>query len=201
MKSLFPLRGIRFMRNPNTIQLYQYWLSLRSAATTPTAGDCRSRKTREILPNLFILDGATPASASFCFSGFQLNRLYDRDLEGSRFIDLFRALDRDSILSAIKVASTLKLPMLIGSVAPCQNDRYMHFEILLLPPRKSFNLCGSIVQVAETRWIKAPLDEMQVVSTRILHAELEAPRREAAKTPPTPAMRPTFILYDGLKRG
>ncbi len=188
------------MKHRLTMALYQYWLGIRSSATIPNVRNMEHAAIRDILPNVFILEGATLETVTINFSGAMMNRFYALDEFGTSFFDLWNEWDRDDIRNTIQTVSALKLPMLIGAAAIPDHERASYFEVLLLPFRKNINILGSIVQVDEARWIKAPLGPLHVISTRILHAELETPNRRFGKKPAPQAARPTLIVYDGLKR-
>ncbi|MGO8738689.1 PAS domain-containing protein [Rhodoblastus sp.] len=188
------------MKQRLTMALYQYWLGIRSSLTTPNVRNIEHAAMRDILPYVFILEGATLETLTLNFSGAMMNRIYSFDQSGTSFFDLWNEWDRDDVRNTLHTVSALKLPTLIGAAAVSDNERASYFEVLLLPFRKNVNILGSIVQVDEARWIKAPLGPLHVISTRILHAELEMPSRRFGKKPSPQAGRPTLIVYDGLKR-
>ena len=115
-------------------------------------------------------------------------------------MDLWNEWDRDDVRHAIQTVLALKLPMLIGAAAFSDDEKAIHFEVLLLPFRKNVNILGSIVQVDDARSLKAPLGPLHVTSTRILHAEFETPNRRLGKKTSPRAGRPTLVVYHGLKR-
>ncbi len=188
------------MKHRLTVALYQYWLGSRSSLTPPNVRNMDRAAIGETIPNVFVLAGETLEALTIDFSGAMVNRICSFDTCGARFFDLWNEWDRDDIRNTIQTVSALKLPMLIGAAAVSDDERAIHFEVLLLPFRKNLNILGSIVQVDEARWIKAPLGPLQVTSTRILHAEFETPHRRFGKKSSPSAGRPTLVVYDGLKR-
>lgn len=188
------------MKHRLTMALYQYWLGIRSSLTIPDVRIMEHPAIRDILPNVFMLEGATLETMTINFSGAMMNRICSFDRFGTSFFDIWNEWDRDDVRTTIRTVSALKLPTLIGAAAISDNEKAIYFEVLLLPFRKNINILGSIVQVDETRWIKAPLGPLNVTSTRVLHAELETPNRRFGKKPSPQAGRPTLVVYDGLKR-
>lgn len=188
------------MKHNSTMALYQYWMGVRSSMN-PSVRDIERAAIADILPHVFVLAGETLDTLTVDFSGPMMNRICSFDPCGTRFFDLWNEWDRDDVRNTIQTVSALKLPILIGAAAMSDDERAIHFEVLLLPFRKNLNILGSLVQVDDARWIKAPLGPLQVTSTRILHAELETPGRRFGRKPSPPAGRPTLVVYDGLKRG
>ncbi|MDR3571247.1 MAG: PAS domain-containing protein [Candidatus Pacebacteria bacterium] len=188
------------MKHRLTMALYQYWLGVRSSLTIPSVRNLEHAAIGDILPNIFMLEGATLETLTIDFSGAMMNRICSFDRFGTSFFDLWNEWDRDDVRNTIQTVSALKLPILIGAAAISDDERPVHFEVLLLPFRKNVNILGSIVPVDEARWIKAPLGPLQVTSTRILHAELELPKRRFGKKTSLQGGKPTLVVYDGLKR-
>ncbi len=188
------------MKHRLTMALYQYWLGVRSSLAIPSVRNIERATTGDILPNVFVLEGATPETLTINFSGAMMNRICSSDRFGTPFFDLWNEWDRDDVRNAIQTVLALKLPTLIGAAAFSDDEKAIHFEVLLLPFRKNVNILGSIVQVDEARWLKAPLGPLHVTSTRILHAEFETPNRRFGKKTSPRAGRPTLVVYDGLKR-
>jgi hypothetical protein len=188
------------MKHRLTIGLYQYWLGARSLQTIPSIGNMRRAALSDFLPNVFTLEGATLETAIINFSGDMIRRICSFDPVGMSFFDLWDKWDRDDVRSMIQTTSALKVAMLVGAAAVSDDERTIHFEVLLLPFRKNVNILGSIIQVDEVRWFKAPLGPLQVTSTRIPHAESEMPNRCFGKKGSLQAGRPTLVVYDGPKR-
>src|SRR5687768_17621081 len=82
------------MKQPGSIQLFQYWNRLRNGRVAPKRTEIEPADIKALLPDTFILEKDTRREAVFRLAGTRLCSLYGRELKGFSFPSLWREQDQ-----------------------------------------------------------------------------------------------------------
>ena len=154
--------------------LYNYWNALRAGRTAPERGDIDPAAIRHILAYTFILE-VSPVSMSqarevtFRLSGTRLNALFQRDLKGRPFAEIWLphgAALASTVLNAVLDDRAATVAGVMGS--PSGFD-VVAFEMMLLPLRHHgkthARLLGSIAASVVPTWIGLyPIEGLEILS-------------------------------------
>ena len=150
------------MKHGVSRDLYNYWNALRGGRTAPERGDIDPAAIRHVLAYTFILEVSTgPLSqareVTFRLSGTRLNALFQRDLKGRPFSEIWLpegAELAETVLSAVLDDRAATVAGALGS--PHGYDAVV-FEMMLLPLRHHgkthARLLGSIAASVAPTWI------------------------------------------------
>ncbi len=186
------------MKHGVSRDLYNYWNAVRAGRTAPERGDIDPAEIRHILAYTFILEvsqgtGSQAREVSFRLSGTRLNALFQRDLKGSSFAEIW--LPEEAALASTVVNAVLddRAATVAGIAGSPGGLEGVAFEMMLLPLRHHgkthARLLGSIAASVVPTWIGLyPIDGLEI---RSFHHIMQVPALEAAdnfgSTSPRPA--------------
>jgi hypothetical protein len=116
-------------------ELYAYWSRLRGARSAPERDDVDPGAIRGVLSDTFILEFAPQSGFPLRVVGARSSALFQRELRGEPFLDLWRAPDRDEIRAVLAAVADEAQPFLIGASAAPEGVSPIDVEVLLLPLR------------------------------------------------------------------
>ena len=116
-------------------ELYAYWSRLRGARSAPERDDVDPGAIRGVLSDTFILEFAPQSGFPLRVVGARTGALFQRELRGAPFLDLWRAPDRDEIRAVLAAVADEAQPFLIGTSAAPEGVPPIDVEVLLLPLR------------------------------------------------------------------
>ncbi len=175
------------MKHGVSRDLYNYWNALRAGRTAPERGDIDPAAIRHVLAYTFILEVSTGTMSqarevTFRLSGTRLNALFQRDLKGRPFSEIW--LPEEAALAEHRLER-----------CPRRSRRYrcgrrgvaragyeaVAFEMMLLPLRHHgkthARLLGSIAASVAPTWIGLyPIEGLEI---RSFHHILQVPALEA----------------------
>ncbi len=215
------------MKHGVSRDLYNYWNVLRAGRTAPERSDIDPAEIRHILAYTFILEVASgpllqARDVTFRLSGTRLNALFQRDLKGRPFSEIWLAEEvplASTVLSAVLDDRAATVAGVAGS--PGGLDA-VAFEMMLLPLRHHgkthARLLGSIAASVIPTWIGLyPIEGLEIRSFHhvLPVPSLEAPnpfglgfarsgvgRQQASKQPDAIGVKQVgaFTVYEGGQR-
>ena len=122
------------MKHRTTRTLYDYWRRCRAGArTAPSRADIEPSDIHALLGDTFILECDRPQRTPFRLAGTRVCLLFNRELKGADFLDLWRARDREALAAAFRAVRTEGACQVIGWQGCTESDYEICGEIVLLP--------------------------------------------------------------------
>lgn len=122
------------MKHRTTRALYDYWLRRRTdTGSMPSRADIEPADIHALLGDTFILECDRPQRTPFRLAGTRICLLFNRELKGTDFLDLWRPHEREAVASAFRSLRTGGACHVIGWQGYTQGDYEISGEIVLLP--------------------------------------------------------------------
>lgn len=197
------------MKQASTRQLYQYWNELRGLRTAPERENIDPADISNILPDTFILEADSNLDFPFRVVGARTNALFDRQLKGEGFINLWRPVDQRTVRAMLLTTLDGACPIIAGAMAAPADRAAVELELLLLPLRLNgkthARLLGCLAPARHPDWFGlVAADSMALTSMRVLRSERELrndqprpPERPVFAKPPQLSGRDRFRVYEG----
>ena len=165
------------MKQPGSIQLFQYWNRLRNGRIAPKRTEIEPADIKGLLPDTFILEKDTRGKAVFRLAGTRLCAVYGRELKGFSFTSLWREQDQRLAARLAEGVFRAKDVAVIAFEGCSRGRRLLSLEMLLLPldggvenPRA----LGIMSARDKPFWMGAdPLAEGRIDSVRVIDANRE----------------------------
>jgi hypothetical protein len=170
------------MRQKNTKQMLDYWLSLfweagnvrggGSGLTWPSRNDIQPSRCRTILGNMFILERDN-SHVNYRLAGTHLCSLYGRELKQEPFSHVFASEDQRSADSWIYRLGVEDYVVLMCSLGQGENGELINIETLLLPlihnGKPGERLLGITTPCENPAWLGiSPVVTQSIRSVRIM---------------------------------
>lgn len=180
------------MRQDCSIELFQYWNSLRGTRPAPRRVEVEPAEIRTLLADTFILERDTSGDAVFRLAGTRLCAAYGRELKGLSFISLWDDRDQKLISKLVQNTFGQQAVVVVDYHGISERGRQETFELMLLPldggteaPR-----CLGVSSSAEKPfWLGADL----LVSAQIDGIRMIDPDREADNLHRAAVAAPTLV--------
>lgn len=141
------------MKHRSTRGLYDYWRRCRDiAGSVPSRADIEPAHIHGLLGDTFILECDRSDRIPFRLAGTRVCLLFNRELKGADFFDLWRSRDRETVTTAFHAMRTEAACYVIGWQGYTESDYETEGEMVLLP----LTMGGS--GVARALCAMAPLD-------------------------------------------
>ena len=122
------------MRNETSKKIYSYWNRLRKDRPAPDRCEIEPSDIRDILGDTFILEIDTGFRAiSFRLAGTRLCDAYGRELKGVGFLGLWDERDNLTIFNAVRQVYQEFKACTISAIAQSENNKFVEYEVLMLP--------------------------------------------------------------------
>lgn len=125
------------MRNRSSIGIWQYWERIRRANGAPMRRDVDPCALRAILPDLFILERENDGGIRFRLAGTRICAGFGRELRGTRFADLWSALQRRRVHDQIEDAMRYEAPIASELIGISRSGQTIAMDVTALPMRSS----------------------------------------------------------------
>ncbi len=164
------------MRQTGTQELYAYWNQLRHGRAAPERADMDPAAIRAVLADTFMLEVDAARTYPFCLTGTRLNALFDAEVKGVSFLDLWSKAQRGEIAALLETVVDGVCPIVAGAAAaPADYDK-TEFELLLLPLRHRgkthARVLGRIAPAKPPSWLGLiRIEALEFLSMRVLNAE------------------------------
>ena len=159
-----------------TMELHAYWNRLRGARSAPERNDVDPGAIRGVLADTFVLDFDEGRGFPFRIAGSRANAIFQKELRGLSFLELWRDADRKELDSVLHCVADEAQPFLIGAEARPAGLGTVDIEAILLPLRHHglthSRVLGAFAVHAAPSWIG-------LVGLRADHADLASRARSA----------------------
>lgn len=174
------------MRQKATRDLYDYWNDLRGERAAPERAEVDPAALGPMLGDIFMLEIDQARRYPVRISATRLNRLFDCQLRGRSFIDLWRVQERAQMARLCATVSDDTVAVVAGLTAAPDGEAPVHLEMLLLPLRHRgkthARILGTMVPAGTVSWQGlVPVAQLSLASMRIVDA------RSAGRPMPGPA--------------
>lgn len=161
------------MKHPATRMLFAYWNALRAGRAAPERDEIDPSVIRDILPDTFMLDAAPMQQFAFRLAGTRVNALYDAELKGRSFLDLWWTLEQRNIRSILTNVMDGAAPIVAGAEALMPETGETPIELLFLPLRHGgrthSRLLGFMKPNVTPSWLGfLPLAPLRLRSLRVI---------------------------------
>jgi len=189
------------MRQKATRELFAYWDKLRRGRPAPERVEVDPAAVRHILADTFMLEADASETFPFRLSGTRINALFDTELKGRSFIDLWRgekdASMADNMAALLRSIIEDACPVVAKVSAGPRGYQDAEFELLLLPLRHNgktqARIMGLIAPVKQPAWFGLlPVEKLVLRGLRTLNED------KAPEPPKTAPRWPDFSLGTSL---
>ena len=186
-----------------TQELHAYWREIKKGRGAPERNDIDPGAIRGVLADTFILEFEPAAGFPMRIVGTRTSALFQRELRGASFLDLWRRDDRGEICGLIETVADEAQPFLIGAAGGPTGVDMIDVEVLLLPLRHHgathARILGSCAPRRAPEWLGLlPIGPMALVSLRALREHdlaSAAPRRFGYAPPMDVERRGHLTVY------
>jgi hypothetical protein len=156
-------------------ELYAYWTKLRGARSAPERNEVDPSAIRGVLADTFILAVDGPLGFPMRIAGSRTSSLFQRELRGAPFVDLWRGQDRQEVRDILASVSDDCAPILAGISAKPHGMTSLELELLLLPLRHHgathSRILGCCTPKSNPQWLGyLPVGPLGLVSLRVLNS-------------------------------
>jgi hypothetical protein len=123
------------MRHAVSKQLYAYWRGLKTGASAPERNAVEPGAIRSVLADTFVLDFDSLERYPLRICGSKVNAVFQRELRGVPFLELWRHADRGAVQSILEIAADEEAAILIVAEARPAGLEPVEIEVTLLPLR------------------------------------------------------------------
>jgi hypothetical protein len=187
------------MKHPASRELYAYWQELRGRRPAPERSEIEPEAIRGILSETFILALERPARYPFRLAGTRVCALFDRELKGVPFLELWDETSRRTLVDLLAILADEWVGTVAAVSAHNTEGQAIDLELLLLPLSATRPVLqrsiGVLAPMTATPGIGAsPLGPLTLGSRRHVGPAVEKrllPRFLA------PRSRRGLVVYDG----
>ena len=197
------------MKTAPTRKMFSYWNARRGSRLAPERSDIEPGAIREVLGDSFILAFDPAADHPFRLAGTRVCALFERELKGAAFVQLFDLADRTRIRELAASVADEANPVVAGISARTAQGSTADLELLLLPlyhrGRMRVRLLGVLAPLAVPYWLGAEhVVTLALGATRHLGGAItttEAPSfARASQGAGYGIGRPRLMVHDGGRR-
>ncbi len=190
------------MKQPATLELYNYWNILRGARLSPEREEIDPLAIRHILADTLMLETDEDRCFPVRISGTRLNALFLREQKGRAFIDLFAPAERQSVAAMILSMLNGARPVVATLTAAPQGDEAATLELLLLPlhhrGKDQARILGALSPIVIPDWLGLrPALCLRMISMRFIEDGASAPETPEELTHRMKARRRAFFVIPG----
>ncbi len=187
------------MKHAASRELYAYWEEKRGTRPAPERAEIEPGAIRGVLSDAFILAIDRSAGHPIRLAGTRVCALFDREIKGEAFLNLWSAASRPIIGSLLAILTDECTGTVAGVTAQNTNGESLELELLLLPlgtRRPSFaRAIGVLAPLKVPPWLGAsPIGALTLGGRRHVWAELE---RRLLPRFMTPRLRRGLMVYEG----
>lgn len=161
------------MKLASSRELYAYWNGLRGARRAPERAEIDPIAISGLLADTFILEIDQRAGYPFRVAGDRTSSLFQRELRGRPFLDIWQVSARSDAVEMLKIAVDEACPVVAGVVATAAGFHPLELELLILPLRHRgathSRVLGLCSPASTPNWLGlAPVAPMALHSMRVL---------------------------------
>jgi hypothetical protein len=196
------LDGGTEMKHSSSQELFFYWNRIRGARTAPERSEVDPAAIKKLLADTFMLEIDVERRFPFRLTGTRVNALFDTELKGYSFIELWCKEDRSLLTAILSGVVDGRCPAVIGAGAAPKGHEEVDTELLLLPLRHHgkthARVLGHLSPARHASWFGLlPVDSLRFHSARMLHqSDTNILRYQA---PLLKSVAPAFRQYAHLR--
>lgn len=191
------------MKHQSTRAVFDYWTKKRGSRAAPARADIDPTKIRYALGDTFMLAADFAGGLRFRLAGTRVCALFDRELKGETFSDLWSADSRVAIDELLAIVTDEAAGVVAGVTARVEDGITADLELLLLPLAPTgharIRAIGVLAPSAPPWWLGAkPVVELTLGTLRHTGANSDisiAPRLTPAAL--GSRVRHGFVVYRG----
>jgi hypothetical protein len=177
------------VKNAASQELFAYWTKLRGARSAPERNEVDPGAIRSVLADTFILAVDRALGFPMRIAGSRTGSLFQRELRGAPFLDLWRDQDRLEVADILSSVSDDCAPMLAGISTKPHGMTSLELELLLLPLRHHgathARILGCCTPRSNPEWLGLlPVAPFAMTSLRVLASAPAAASPPSRATPP-----------------
>jgi hypothetical protein len=193
------------MKTAPTRKLFSYWNARRGSRLAPERGEIEPGAIREVLGDSFILSFDPATDHPFRLAGTRVCALFERELKGAPFVQLWDAVGRSRIRELAASVADEANPVVAGVVARTAQGSQTNLEMLLLPlyhrGRLRVRLLGVLAPLAVPYWLGAEhVTTLTLGATRYLGGAIAMTEAPSFAKAAQAAGRPRLTIHDGGRK-
>jgi hypothetical protein len=187
------------MKHASSQELFAHWRNRRGARMAPERADIDPGAIRKALGDAFLLGWDVGADPAFRLAGTRVCALFERELKGETFVELWDADDRAAVRDLLTGVAEEMIGVVAGAAARTREGLRADIELLLLPlrhrGRMQLRMIGTLAPLDPPFWLgSARVEDLQLRSWRHLGSSAEANRLPRL----VPGSRPHgLVVHDG----
>ena len=187
------------MKHAASRELYAYWEEKRGTRPAPERAEIEPGAIRGVLSDAFILALDRSAGHPMRLAGTRVCALFDRELKGEPFLNLWSSTSRPVVGSLLAMLADECTGTVAGVTGKNADGELIDLELLLLPlgtTRPSFaRAIGVLAPLKVPSWLGvSPIGALTLGGRRHVGAELE---KRLLPRLMTSRLRSGLIVYDG----
>jgi hypothetical protein len=187
------------MKHAASRELYAYWEERRGTRPAPERTEIEPGAIRGVLSDAFIIELNRRTGSPVRLAGTRLCALFNREIKGEFFLDLWTAASRPTVGSLLAILADESTGTVAGVTAQNKTGEPVELELLLLPlgtARPSFaRAIGVLAPLKIPPWLGvAPIGGLTLGGRRHVGAALE---RGLLPRFMTPRSRRGLTVYEG----
>jgi len=189
------------MKHASIRELFDYWNARRGRRSAPERAEIEPGAIRRVLADTFILAFEANAGHPFRIAGTRVCALFNRELKGAAFLDLWSIASRADIRDLAAIVADETVGVVASASGTSAAGEPLRLELLLLPLRHGqtdARFLGALVPYEAPAWLgTSALGGLTLGTHRFVGASV-VPLRPATGRPPSGAnVRHGFIVYEG----
>jgi hypothetical protein len=196
------------MKHPSIRELFDYWNARRGRRPAPERAEIEPGAIRRVLADTFILSFEPAARHPFRIAGTRVCALFNRELKGEAFLDLWSIESRRDIGDLLMIVADESVA--VAASASGVNDRgaVLRLELVVLPlshhGRTDARFLGALAPSEPPAWLgTSPLSGLTLGTHRYVGAAAAGKPRPPSIVPKAHfslgggRIRHGFVVYDG----
>jgi hypothetical protein len=185
------------MKHAASRELYAYWQELRGRRPAPERAEIEPAAIRGILSETFIVALDRPAGYPFRLAGTRVCALFDREIKGASFLELWDETSRRTMTDLLAILADEWVGTVAAVSARNREGDAIDLELLLLPlsaTRPALQRSIGVLAPMNTQQLGTSLGKLTLGSRRHIGPAVEKrllPRFLA------PRSRRGLVVYDG----
>jgi hypothetical protein len=196
------------MKHPSIRELFDYWNARRGRRLAPERTEIEPGAIRRVLADTFILSLEPGAGHPFRIAGTRVCALFNRELKGEAFLDLWSIESRRAIRDLLMIVADESVGVAASASAVNAGEAVLRLELVLLPlshnGRTDARFLGALAPSEPPAWLgTSPLAGLALETHRYVGpAAAGTPRPRAIVPKPHfrlagGRIRHGFVVYDG----
>ena len=190
------------MKHRSSQILFAHWNETRGRRAMPDRGEIDPGSMRGGLPDAFIVATDPLTEHPFRLAGTRVCALFNRELKGSSFLQLWDSEQREQIAGLVAVVTEEAVGVVAGASGISAEGVSLDLELLLLPlqhgGRTDARLIGTLSPLSAPYWLGAhPLGPLALKEHRYLGPRMNTPAPVLTLPPGTRRIRHGLAVYDG----